>query len=151
MTKLPVDTKLYAQIVDLLRAARRDVVRKVNHTMVFTYSEIGRMIVEEEQNGQDRAEYGRKLIQNLSKILTKEFGKGFSVTNIQQMRNFYLAYQKQQTPSVESGRGIQQTLSADSGLGISAEKFALSWSHYLILMVKLPDENSTIGIVFVQR
>jgi len=121
MTKLPVDTKLYAQIVGLLRATRRDVVRKVNHTMVFTYSEIGRMIVEEEQNGQDRAEYGRKLIQNLSKILTKEFGKGFSVTNIQQMRNFYLAYQKQQTPSVESGRGIQQTLSADSGSGILAK------------------------------
>lgn len=102
MNKLPINTKLYVRIVELLHAAKDSVVRTVNHTMVFTYSDIGRMIVEEEQNGQDRAEYGKRLIQELSKVLTKEFGKGFSVTNIQQMRNFYLTYQKQQTLSAES-------------------------------------------------
>src|SRR5690606_33189129 len=65
------------------------------------------------------------------KVLTTEFGKGFSVTNIQQMRNFYLVYQKQQTVSVKSMEANQQTVSAD---------FNLSWSHYLKLM-RIDDEN----------
>lgn len=89
------------------------------------------MIVEEEQNGRGRAEYGQSLLQDLSKVLTTEFGKGFSVTNIQQMRNFYLVYQKQQTVSVKSMEANQQTVSAD---------FNLSWSHYLKLM-RIDDEN----------
>src|SRR5690606_4723106 len=106
-------------IVDLLQSARNNVVRTINQTMVTTYFEIGRKIVEEEQNGKDRADYGKSLLQDLSKVLTSEFGKGFSVTNIQQMRSFYLSYQKQQTLSVN---------------------FKLSWSHYLKLM-RIDDEN----------
>ena len=77
--------------------------------MVLTYFEIGRMIVEEEQNGKQRADYGKQLISDLSKKLTNEFGKGFSITNIQQMRQFYLVYSKQQTLSVKLEKG--QTLS----------------------------------------
>ena len=99
--------------------------------MVLSYFQIGRMIVEEEQQGKGRAEYGKQLLKELSIVLTKEFGKGFSVTNLQQMRNFYLIYQKQQTLSVNSETGIQQTLSA---------KFELSWSHYLKLM-RIDDEK----------
>ena len=81
--------------------------------MAKTYFLIGKRIVEEEQNGEKRAEYGKKLIKELSKKLTKEFGKGFSERNLEQMRKFYLAY------------SIPQTVSAE---------FRLSWSHYLILM-----------------
>jgi len=119
----------YNKVKELLRHARKTVVQTVNKTMVITYFEIGKMIVEEEQKGKERAEYGQQLTRELSQRLSTEFGKGFSVTNIQQMRNFYLIYQKQQTLSVNSEK--QQTLS---------DKFNLSWSHYLKLM-RIENEN----------
>lgn len=131
MTNKPSNTNFFSQIDDLLQSARNNVVRTINQTMVTTYFEIGRKIVEEEQNGKDRADYGKSLLQDLSKVLTSEFGKGFSVTNIQQMRSFYLSYQKQQTLSVKSENAKQQTLSVN---------FKLSWSHYLKLM-RIDDEN----------
>lgn len=81
--------------------------------MVKTYFEIGQMIVTEEQNGNQRAEYGKHLISGLSNKLTTEFGKGFSRTNLKQMRSFYLTYSKGQTLS---------------------DEFKLSWSHYLFMM-----------------
>src|SRR5690606_22765467 len=127
----PSNTKFFSQIIDLLQSARSSIVRTINQTMVQTYYEVGKMIVEEEQKGKDRAEYGKSLLQDLSKTLTREFGKGFSVTNIQQMRNFYLTYQKQQTVSVKSEKTIQQTASVE---------FKLSWSHYLKLM-RIDDES----------
>jgi len=104
---------LYNRVGELLRQARSSVVRTVNKTMVLTYSEIGRMIVEEEQFGKERAGYGQQLVDELSKSLMKEFGQGFSSTNIKQMRSFYLIYSKGQTLS---------------------DEFNLSWSHYLKLM-----------------
>lgn len=104
---------LYNRISKLLKISRERTIRVINTTMVTTYFEIGRLIVEEEQNGKDRATYGKEILKNLSIKLTKEFGKGFSTTNLEQMRKFYKVY------------GISQTLS---------EEFKLSWSHYLILM-----------------
>jgi predicted nuclease of restriction endonuclease-like (RecB) superfamily len=129
--KTTINTAFYNQIIDLLQAARNSVVLAVNQTMVLTYFKIGERIVKEEQNGKDRAEYGKSLLLGLSNVLTKEFGKGFSVTNIQQMRNFYLAYEKQQTLSVKSKKAIKQTVSVI---------FNLSWSHYLIL-VRIENED----------
>ena len=131
MTQLLQNTNLLQQVIELLNSARQQVVKQVNLTMVRAYFEIGRMIVEEEQGGKDRAQYGKQLLSGLSKALTDEFGKGFSTTNIQQMRSFYLAYQNQQTASVNSKSEIQQTASAN---------FKLSWSHYLKLM-RIDDEN----------
>lgn len=131
MTNKLQNTSFYKQAIDLLHSARQQVVRQVNLAMVHTYFEIGRMIVEEEQEGKDRAEYGKQILSGLSKALTNEFGKGFSTTNIQQMRSFYLAYQNQQTLSANSKSEIQQTASAE---------FKLSWSHYLKLM-RIDDEN----------
>jgi predicted nuclease of restriction endonuclease-like (RecB) superfamily len=131
MTNKPLNTKFFSQIVDLLQSARSKVVQTVNQTMVLTYFEIGRMIVEEEQAGKERAGYGKEILKQLSKVLTTEFGKGFSITNIQQMRSFYLTYQKQQTVSVKSENTNQQTVS---------DEFKLSWSHYLKLM-RIDDEN----------
>lgn len=81
--------------------------------MVLTYYEIGRMIVEEEQFGKERAGYGQQLVDELSQKLIAEFGQGYSSTNIKQMRSFYLIYSKGQTLS---------------------DEFNLSWSHYLKLM-----------------
>lgn len=124
MTSKLSTTKFFSQIVDLLQSARNNIVRSINQTMVQTYFEIGRMIVEEEQNGKGRAEYGKKLLQELSKTLTHEFGKGFSATNLKQMRQFYLTYSIGQTVS-DDFKNKQQTVSV---------KFELSWSHYLKLM-----------------
>ncbi len=96
-----------------MKEARKSIVSNINTTMTKTYFLIGKRIVEEEQNGNERATYGKNLIKNLSKKLTNEFGKGFSERNIEQMRKFYKTY------------SIPQTVSAE---------FKLSWSHYLILM-----------------
>ena len=110
---------LYYKVSELLKQAQSNVVQTVNKTMVTTYFEIGRMIVEEEQKGKERAEYAQQLINELSYKLSTEFGKGFSPTNIKQMRSFYLIYSKGQTVS---------------------DEFNLSWSHYLKLM-RIDDEN----------
>ena len=80
-----IQINFYNKIYDLLKEARRSVVQIVNKTMVYTYFEIGRMIVEEEQNGKERAEYGKHLLEELSKRLKSEFGKGYSVDNLENM------------------------------------------------------------------
>ncbi len=113
----------YNKVANLLKEARESVVRTVNKTMVYTYLEIGRMIIEEEQNGKERAEYGKQILKELSRSLTLEFGKGFSVTNLQQMKNFYNVYGKQQTVSAKSENTI-----------LKNNNLQLSWSHYLFLM-----------------
>jgi len=112
----------YYDIVEILQNARNQVKKTINNTMTYTYYKIGQRIVEEEQKGKERAEYGKETLKELSKILIQEFGKGFSLTNLKQMRSFYIIYQK------------GQTLSAELPL------FELSWSHYLFLM-RLDDEN----------
>jgi len=131
MTNKPSNTKFYSQIVDLLQSARSKVVRAVNQTMVLTYFEIGRMLVEEEQEGKKRADYGKQLLKGLSKVLTKEFGKGFSVDNLENMRRLYLVYGKSETMSRISENVISET---------TFRNFNLSWSHYLKLM-RIDDEN----------
>lgn len=143
MSKSLSNTKFYSQVVDLLESARQQVVQTVNQTMVITYFEIGRMLVEEEQNGNERAEYGKKVVKELSKGLTKDFGKGFSERNIEQMRQFYIAYSIPQTVSAIFEEGKPQTLSAVLEKGKSetvSRKFNLSWSHYQKLM-RIDDEN----------
>lgn len=121
---------LSVKILDLLNDARQRVVQTVNHTMVLTYFEIGRMIVEEEQSGNERAGYGKQLLINLSKDLSKEFGKGFSEDNLSNMRRFYLVYSNKISETVFRKSEIGQTMS---------HEFRLSWSHYLKLM-RIDDE-----------
>ncbi len=124
-------TELSQKIAILLTQARQSVVTTVNTTMVLTYFQIGKMIVEEEQNGNQRADYGKQLIKELSKKLMVDFGKGFSERNLRQMRQFYLIYGKQ---SIDDQQ-IWQTVSAKSENNLqSLPKFPLSWSHYVRLM-----------------
>lgn len=130
MTNKPSNTKLYSQIVDLLQSARNKVVHTVNQTMVLTYFEIGRMLVEEEQGGKERAEYGKELLKGLSKVLTQEFGKGFSVKNLERMRTFYQIYGKSSTLLSKSENQVAETTFKD----FKQNEFVLSWSHYLKLM-----------------
>ncbi|MDX9892065.1 MAG: PDDEXK nuclease domain-containing protein [Bacteroidales bacterium] len=117
------DDNFFNKVADLLKEARKSIVQTVNKTMVLTYFEIGKLIIEEEQNGKERAEYGKQIIKELSSRLSIEFGKGFSVNNLKQMRTFYLTYSKGQTVSAESDESIVQHYNLQ-----------LSWSHYLFLM-----------------
>ena len=115
-------------VSEVLAQARTNAKTAVNLSMVYAYYEIGRMIVEEEQHGQNRAAYGKQILQELSKYLTEKFGKGFSTTNLKQMRQFYTVYSQDQ---------ISQTLSDQfKNLPVvsTGRKFYLSWSHYLKLM-----------------
>lgn len=96
--------------------------------MVYTYFEIGRMIFEEEQNGEQRASYGKYLMSELSKHLTAQFGKGFSVTNLKQMRQFYVVYSEDQIGQTVSDQ-FNSLPTVSTG-----RKFFLSWSHYLKIM-----------------
>lgn len=112
-TKPLKSNDLYNKIASLLEEARRKVTSAVNIAMVYTYFEIGRIIVEDEQNGNSRAEYGKEVLKNLSEKLTREFGKGFSVENLDRMRFFYKTYANSSTVLTN---------------------FTLSWSHYLFLM-----------------
>ncbi|MDD2744906.1 MAG: PDDEXK nuclease domain-containing protein [Candidatus Gracilibacteria bacterium] len=121
-----LDTIIYSSIKNLLLQAKSQIVKSVNSTMVYTYFEIGKIIVEHEQGGNTRALYGKETLKNLSEELIKEFGKGFSVDNLENMRKFYFIYGKSQIPADQSQDSSKsETLS---------RKFELSWSHYLILI-----------------
>lgn len=125
MKKIPNQDYL-EKAITVLELARNQVVKSVHQVMVFAYYEIGKIIIEEEQQGNERAEYAKKTIENLSRKLKKKYGRGFSIRNLEQMRQFYLTYSIPQTPSAEL-----QTID-----------FKLSWSHYLILMrIKKEEER----------
>ena len=116
------------KIEHLIEEARKRTVTAVNTAMVYTYYEIGRMIVEDEQQGEQRAEYGATMLKKVAERLTRKFGKGFSLTNLKQMRSFYLVYTMQ---SLEKGQTASDQL-----------HFTLSWSHYLKLMrIENPSER----------
>ncbi len=91
------------QIKSILYKARSNVVSQVNGELLKAYWNIGRIVCEYEQSAPERADYGKQIMKNLSKELTREFGKGFSVSNLQFMRRFYLTYSIQQTVSVKLG------------------------------------------------
>ena len=86
----------FDDVYKLLEDARKNVKKAVNLAMVYSYFEVGWKIVEEEQNGEDRAQYGQYIVKELSEYLTQSFGKGFSVTNLKQMRQFYCVYSQDQ-------------------------------------------------------
>lgn len=113
-----VPGEFYESIVNVLRDARSNAYRAVNFVMVEAYWNIGRMIVEEEQQGKERAEYGAALIANLSIRLSAEFGKGFTERNLWNIRQFYLAF-----PS----EGPQMRK-------LNALRSELTWTHYRLLM-----------------
>lgn len=115
--QLTPNNSMVLEIRELLENARKNVAQQVNTQLLTTYWNIGRIIVEYEQQNQIRADYGKQTLRELSKELTREFGKGFSRSNLQNMRASYLAYEKCQTVSGK-----------------------LSWSHYCELL-SITDEN----------
>jgi len=145
---------LIAEVRNLIQSARRGVASVVDTFQVLTNFEIGRRIVEHEQKGEKRAGYGQEMLKALSTRLTEEFGRGFSVTNLQLMRKFFIENEIriQQKASVKlASTGILQTPSAISTPVEIWQKpsakfsnpFTLSWSHYVeLLPIKDPGERS---------
>ena len=111
MSEHLMSPKLFERIRDLVVQARYQLQRSVNATMVQTYWDIGRMIVEEEQAGESRAAYGKAQLQTLANQLSEQFGKGFDVSNLRNMRQFYQLFPIR-----------------------DAVRSELSWTHYRILM-----------------
>ena len=109
---------LYLRVRDILSNGRNKAYKAINFSMVETYWNIGKEIVEEEQNGQNKAEYGKEIVEKLATKLTKEYGKGYSQSNVFYMRQFYLTF-----PIFHSLRG------------------ELSWTHYRLLL-KVKNENA---------
>ena len=92
----PINRDFLQGVSDVLAQGGKNAKTAVNLSMVYAYFEIGRMIVEEEQHGANRAAYGTQLLKELSAYLTGIYGRGFSVTNLKQMRQFYLTYANDQ-------------------------------------------------------
>ena len=113
--------ELLKEIKGIISSARYNSIKAVNTEMLKAYFEIGRRIVEEEQKGKQRAEYGKKLLETISKELTREFGKGFRLTAIKNMRLFYNSYKDE----------IRQSVTDELGL---------TWTHYCEL-IKIKDKN----------
>ena len=123
-----INPKFLENISEVLAQARKKAKTAVNLSMVYAYYEIGRMIVEEEQRGEQRAAYGAQLLKELSAYLTKNYGKGFSVANLKNVRQFYKVYSKDQIGETVFSQ-FENLPEVDTG-----RKFYLSWSHYLKLM-----------------
>lgn len=109
---------LYVKVAELISAARQQVRTTVNQAMVMTYWQIGQMIVEDEQAGSEKAEYGKAVLKDLSERLTRRFGKGFDTSNLRHMRRFYTTFP------------IRDALRPD-----------LSWTHYRLLL-KVENEGA---------
>ena len=128
MDELARVDRLYEQVSSLIERSRGQARAAINVSMVYTYFEIGRMIVEVEQGGSQRAEYGKAVLKGLSERLTERFGRGYSEDNLKLMRRFYLVYSEDE---------IGETLFTQFGampVTSTGRSFYLSWSHYLLLM-----------------
>lgn len=111
-------SKLYNEISSILKTARANAYKAVNFAMVTSYWSIGQVIVEDEQNGNERAEYGKAVLEELSKKLTAEFGKGYDVRELRKIRQFYLEFKNRDSLRPE-----------------------LTWTHYRLLL-RVKDETA---------
>jgi len=135
---------LIGDISSLLESARRTSARAVNTILTATYWEIGRRIIEFEQSGEERAEYGHQLLKNLSYDLTKNFGRGFSADNLESMRLFYLTYsliEISETVSRKFDLEKSETSSRKLNDEFFSERFPLPWSHYVMLVRRIKEDD----------
>lgn len=161
---------LFDKSKKLIDSARSNMGQMANAITVLTSFLLGRYIIEQEQQGSERAKYGAKVLDSLSSYLTEEYGRGFSRSNVAGMRQFYMAYKDREDEIIQSGIGqFEQAFGiVQSGIGQleTAYKkipFKLSWTHYQILMrmqmyvnyydryEKIEGENPTIGILLCKQ
>lgn len=131
--ELQTENNFVTDVKQILELARKRAFSAINSAMVEAYWLVGKRIIDEEQKGEKRAEYGKEVLKSLAKELTSEFGKGFSLSNIRNFRQFYLTFPHllliRQTPSGEL---------TEFNSHIPAE---LSWSHYQLIM-RVSDKNA---------
>lgn len=133
---------LFEKISALIEESRKKVAKAVNIAEVYTKYEIGRYIVENEQEGKYRAGYGKQILQQLSVRLTDKFGKGWSIESLTLVRKFYSVFSNSVNTVYEISKSnksannpkIVNTVDQIQNAAIQPHKFVLSWSHYLILM-----------------
>jgi hypothetical protein len=141
---------IHASIVALLEDARRTAARSVNTLMTASYWEVGRRIVEAEQGGQERAEYGEALVRRLAEDLTRRFGRGFSRQNLWQMRAFYLAWPAGQIDRAEPDQSSPiikvQTLSGESQASPIIQTPSAKSFDFTILSRRFPLPAALVGL-----
>lgn len=125
---------LFKTVKALVENARTQVVQSINITLAETYFNIGKLIVEYEQQGKSRAQYAANVLPSLSIKLTRLFGRGFSVDNLEYMRKFYLMYSISETLSRKSLSSSSLSKSETVSRKSIKPIFKLSWSHYVFLM-----------------
>ncbi len=136
-------TNLVDTINEIVYTAKKNIARNIDKTMIFTYWYIGEHIVEFEQNGKIRAEYGTDLLKKLSKDLLKKIGKGFSWRNLYNMKRFYIEFPKLQTMSAISQNAETLTCKSETEILLINSTEKLSWSHFVrLLSVKDIDERN---------
>ncbi len=137
MNELSAQTELFNNVAHIIEQARQRVRTAVNTAMVYAYFEIGRHIVEHEQKGDARAEYGKALLKELSAKLTARFGEGWGYAQLKNIRQFYLAYQEKANQRLafsdnSSAKKAKQRLAFLQPT--ETKTLILSWSHYLVLI-----------------
>src|SRR3989339_109536 len=159
------EAALYKRIRDLVINARKTVARGVNLVQAHTNFEIGRYVVEHEQQGKGRAAYGEEVLKTLAERLTREFKKGFSLSNLKSMRQFYLQNQNRIGQSItgQLGKALSgaslggpstksQSLTGQLEPSVATHPFTLSWTHYVFLLgVKNSDERRFYEIEATQQ
>lgn len=140
------EDSLFERISALIEEARKRVKTTIDTTMVYTYYGVGQYIVDDEQQGEQRAQYGQAVLKKLSVRLTDKYGEGWSVENLKLCRRFYVIYSNSVNTvypidrtkaiqcianSTENDSRISETLYRESK---KEQSFTLSWSHYLVLM-----------------
>ena len=155
-SETPEIPEFFSYIANIIEQARKFVGRTADLTTTVTYFEVGRMIVENEQGGQERAEYGQNLLKNLANFLTERFKKGFSLSNLKNAKQFYNTYknrvnqtfynhfpneQKSQTlsgflpvPTQNQRQELSTEKDGYEAMQQAAQFFKLGWSHYIILI-----------------
>jgi predicted nuclease of restriction endonuclease-like (RecB) superfamily len=158
------NSSLYDSIAKVIAHARKTVYKSTNTILLKTYWEIGKLIIEDEQNGQKRAAYGKAILKNLATNLTLEFGKGFDESNLRNMRNFFLAFQNWDAVRPELSWTHYRILSRvdNQSFRVLLVSHAIdgNWnsrtlqrnvdSQYLGRMLKLPEQESTEAAHFIK-
>ncbi len=142
IVKTATDNEINQLVIDsiaLIDYARNSVAKQVNITQIMAYYTLGKWIVDCQQKGQERAQYGKKVIKTLSEKLTEQYGKGFSKTNLENARRFFLTYENRIDQTLFEQFAIQKTQTVFGQLQKNPP-FILPWSHYLQLM-RIQNEN----------
>lgn len=140
------------RVEKVVEMARTRVVQTINVSIVYTYFEVGRIIVEEEQQGKDRAKYGQQILKKISLRLTERFGKGWGCENLRLMRKLYLTYAAQSPKDVLEISDRVKIQNAVLDFQGKPYPFQLSWSHYLMLMrIDNPQERRFYEIEAVEN